>query len=513
MKKLLALVALALAAACGAYLGIGRASAQGSSAKGAQESPAKAVAASRPASSSVEDRIRRVEAGLLPAAYIKGTTPGAPLAERMKFYNIPGVSVAVVNEGRVEWARGYGVKDAVTKEPVTPETLFQAGSISKPVAALAALRLVQDGKLSLDEDVNAKLTTWKVPENEFTKEQKVTLRRLLTHNAGLTVHGFPGYAADAPVPTVVQILNGEKPANTAAIRVDTVPGTIWRYSGGGYTVMQQLVADVSKKPFAEVAKQLVLDPAGMKHSTYEQPLPARLAAQAATAHRAGQPIKGRFHTYPEMAAAGLWTTASDLALLAVELQKALAGASNKIVSKEMAAQMMSRQFQEWGLGPAVEVKNGVVKFSHGGVDEGFEAFWVGYGDGRGAAVMTNGDRGSALATEIVRAVAREYGWDDFHSAEREVAKVDPKIYDAYVGEYEFKINPQLTVVLSFTSEGGKLLAQQQGGPKREWLPSSETEFFSLTTGNRVVFVRDAQGAVAEVVVKQDGTEYRGKKIK
>ncbi|HEY9283527.1 MAG TPA: serine hydrolase [Pyrinomonadaceae bacterium] len=475
--------------------------------------PAAAASSSPAPSPSVEERIRRVEAGLLQAAYVKGTTAALPLAERMKFYRIPGVSVAVVNEGRVEWARGFGVKDAATNEPVTTETLFQAGSISKPVAALAALRLVEDGKLSLDEDVNAKLVTWRVPENEFTKEQKVTLRRLLTHNAGLTVHGFPGYAAGAPVPTVVQILNGEKPANTAAIRVDTVPGRVWRYSGGGYTVMQQLIADVAKKPFAEVAKQLVLDPAGMRHSTYEQPLPARLAAQAATAHRAGVPLKGRFHAYPEMAAAGLWTTPTDLAVLAVELQHALAGKSNKIISKEMAAQMMSRQFQDWGLGPAVEVRGGVVKFSHGGVDEGFEAFWVGYGDGRGAAVMTNGDRGSALANEVLRSIAREYGWDDFKSVERELAKVDPKIYDAYAGDYEIRINPQRTVVISFTAEGGKLLAQQQGSPKREWLPSSETEFFSLTSGNTLRFVRDAEGRVTEVVISQIDGQYTGKKIK
>ena len=503
MKRVLPILPLALLAS------IGCADLARLNVSSAQQPPKPDAAAS----SSVEDRIRRVEAGLMPAAYLKGTTPGAALSERMKFYRIPGVSVAVVNNGRVEWARGFGVKDATTNEPVTNETLFQAGSISKPVAALAALRLVQDGKLSLDEDVNAKLTTWKVPENEFTKEQKVTLRRLLTHNAGLTVHGFPGYAADAAVPTVVQVLNGEKPANTAAIKVDTVPGTIWRYSGGGYTVMQQLVADVAKKPFAEVARQLVLDPAGMRHSTYEQPLPARLAAQAATAHRAGQPIKGRFHTYPEMAAAGLWTTPSDLALLAVELQNALMGKSNKIISKEMAAQMMSRQFQEWGLGPNVEVRNGVVKFAHGGVDEGFEAFWVGYGDGRGAAVMTNGDRGSALANEVLRSIAREYGWDDFKSVEREMAKVDPKIYDAYAGDYEIKVNPTRTVVISFTAEGGKLLTQQQGGPKREWLPSSETEFFSLISGSTLRFVRDAQGAVTEVVFTQVDGRYTGKKIK
>src|SRR5262249_35327693 len=157
--------------------------------------------------SALEERIKRVETGLLPVVVIKGAPPtGTTLAERLEHYKIPGVSIAVVNDGRVEWARAYGLKDATTKEPVTTETLFQAGSISKPVAALAALKLVEQGKLSLDEDVNAKLVSWKLPENEFTKDQKVTLRRLLTHNAGLTVHGFPGYAADAPVPTLVQVL-------------------------------------------------------------------------------------------------------------------------------------------------------------------------------------------------------------------------------------------------------------------------------------------------------------------
>lgn len=472
------------------------------------------VAQAQPSSSSVEERIRRVEAGLVPAVIIKGAaSPAMTLAERMKFYKVPGVSVAVVNGGKVEWARGFGVKDVSTNEPVTTETLFQAGSISKPVAALAALRLVQDGKLSLDEDVNAKLVSWKLPDNEFTKEKKVTLRRLLTHSAGLTVHGFPGYADGATVPTLVQVLNGEKPANTEAIRVETVPGTIWNYSGGGYTIMQQMLIDVAKKPFPDIVKQLVLDPAGMKHSAYDQPLSTARAKDAATAHVNGQPVKGRFHTYPEMAAAGLWTTPTDLAALIIELQKSLAGASNKIISKEMTAQMLSRQFGTWGLGPDVEVRGQIVEFSHGGSDEGFEAFWAGFSDGRGAVVMTNGDRGSALAMEVLRAVAREYGWTEHAPREREIAKVDPKIYESYVGDYEFKINPQLAIVLGVSLEGGKLLVQQNGGQKREWLPASETEFFSLFAGNTLVFVRDAQGLVNELTIKQGGETYTGKRIK
>lgn len=476
-------------------------------------SSAQVVAKAQPASP-VEERIKRIEAGLLPQVVIKGQPlPVMPLAERMKFYRVPGVSVAVVSGGRIEWARGFGVKDVSTNEPVTTETLFQAGSISKPVAALAALRLVQDGKLSLDEDVNAKLVSWKLPDNEFTKEKKVTLRALLTHSAGLTVHGFPGYGDGETVPTLVQVLNGEKPANTAAIRVDTVPGTLWRYSGGGYTIMQQMLVDVVKKPFPDIVKQLVLDPAGMKHSTYEQPLPATRAKDAATAHIGGQPIKGRSHIYPEMAAAGLWTTPTDLATLIIELQKSYAGASNKIISKEMTAQMLTRQFGTWGLGPDVEVRGQTVEFSHGGSDEGFEAFWSGFSDGRGVVVMTNGNRGTGLAMEIIASVAREYGWTEHPLRERELAKVDPKIYEAYVGDFEFKINPQLTIVLGVSLEGGKLLVQQNGGAKREWLPASETEFFSLASPNTLAFVRDAQGAVGEVTIKQGGETFTGKRIK
>jgi len=379
------------------------------------------------------DRIQRIENGLLPPVLIKGRSDAMKLFDRMKYYRVPGVSVAVINNGRIEWARGYGVIEAGGTQPVTSETLFEAGSISKPVAAMAVLRLVEQGKLDLDEDVNQKLVSWKVPENEFTKEKKVTLRGLLSHSAGMTVHGFPGYAADAEVPTLVKVLDGAKPANTAAIRVDTIPGTKWRYSGGGYTVMQQLLVDVTRKSFPDLTRELVLVPMGMKHSTYEQPLPKTLAPSAATAHRNGEKVKGLYHTYPEMAAAGLWTTPSDLALWLIEVQRAVAAQSNKIISTRMANQMVTRQFGDSGLGPALEGQGASTRFGHGGVDEGFEASMIAYVHfGQGAVVMTNGNRGVQLAQEVVRSIAKEYAWLDYLPKEREVARVDPKIYEAYV---------------------------------------------------------------------------------
>ena len=252
-----------------------------------------------------KQHIKEVEAGLLPNVVVKGDPhPGHSLSERMAALHVNGVSVAVIHRGVIEWAQGFGVM-SVGGPPVTPETLFQAGSISKPVAAMAALRQVQEGKLSLDVDVNTLLNSWKLPDAPVAGGKPVTLRELLTHTGGTTVHGFPGYAADAPVPTLVQVLNGEKPANTPAIRIEAAPGSKWNYSGGGYTIMQQVLIDVTKEPFPKLLHDTVLGPIGMTHSTYEQPLPAEMRASAATPYEVdGKPVAAGAHTYPEMAAAG-----------------------------------------------------------------------------------------------------------------------------------------------------------------------------------------------------------------
>ena len=206
--------------------------------------------ASAEASTPDTARIERVLSGLRPPLEVTGRpTVKWTLAERMAYHEVPGVSIAVISGGRVEWARGIGVKEAGKADSITPTTLFQAASISKPVAATGMLRLVERGTLQLDTNVNGYLKSWKVPENKFTTTEKVTLRRIASHTAGLTVHGFPGYSPTDPIPTVVQVLDGAKPANTRPVRVDTTPGAISRYSGGGTTIMQQLLVDVTGKPF------------------------------------------------------------------------------------------------------------------------------------------------------------------------------------------------------------------------------------------------------------------------
>jgi CubicO group peptidase (beta-lactamase class C family) len=336
------------------------------------------------------DHIEAVENSLLQAVVIKGRpVQHTSIAERMKALNVRGVSIAVINNYEIEWAKGYGFADLESKRPVEITTLFQAGSISKPVAAVAAMKMVEEGKLALDQDINTFLTTWKVPDNEFTKDKKVTLREILSHSAGLTVHGFPGYAAGDPLPTLVQVLNGVKPANTPAIRVDVVPGSIWRYSGGGYTIMQLAMIDNNGKPFPEIMRDTVLNQAGMRNSTYENPLPSRLSEVAASGYQPdGKPVPGRYHTYPEMAAAGLWTTASDLARFGIEIQKSREGRSNRILKQATVQEMLTEQKKPYGLGFGMAPN----WFSHGGADEGFQASFGCSLNGKGLVVMTNSDK-------------------------------------------------------------------------------------------------------------------------
>ena len=334
------------------------------------------------------------------------------LPELMKTFNVPGLSIAVIENYKIVDVKAYGVIAPGSSTPVTTKTLFQAGSISKPVAATGALSLVEQGKLSLDENVNNQLTTWKVPENEFTQTEKVTLRRLMSHTAGLTVHGFPGYDVDALVPSIVQVLNGERPANTEPIRVDIVPGTKSRYSGGGVTIEQLMMMNVTGKQFPVLMRDLVLDKIGMTDSSYEQPLPpARAAVTAGGAYADGKPVHGKWHIYPEMAAAGLWTTPTDLAKFAIEIALSKQGKANHILSQKMTQEMLKPVKDEAGLGLFME-KDNPGQFGHNGADEGFQALLTMNADtGNGIALMADSDNGISVMNYVLRRVAKEYTWN------------------------------------------------------------------------------------------------------
>lgn len=448
-----------------------------------------ASAASR--SPEVAAEIARVEAGLLPPIPVEGQK-GWTLAERMERWNVEAVSVAVIEDGELRWARAWGSADREEGIPATTETLFQAGSISKPVAVTAAMRLVEDGTLALDEPINAYLESWKLPENELTRQEPVTARRLISHTAGTTVHGFPGYAPWEEVPTVPQVLDGSPPANTAAVRVDLLPGSRVRYSGGGTTILQLAMTDATGESFPALLKRLVLEPAGMTRSTYENPLPAsRLAEAAAGYRRSGAAVPGKRHTYPEMAAAGLWTTPTELARFALAIQASLRGDPGALLDSATARAMVTPVMDEAGLGFFLIEKGGPVYFSHNGADEGFQAMLVASRDGgHGAAVMVNSDNGTALAQEILRAVATAYGWEGYVDPPVTPVEPTPEALTAYEGR--FAIGPQQVATL-FVEDG------------RLWVHPTLNETSRMVPLGDDVFLYESRGWTLRVSPGEDGT--------
>ena len=457
-------------------------------------------------SAAAQAHIDHVTSGLLPGTVLKSDPhPRHTLAERMAATHVPGVSIAVIHNGVIEWAQGFGVT-RIGGPPVTAATLFQAGSISKPVAALAALRLVQAGKLSLDADVNSVLKSWKLPDDPKANGKPVTLRELLTHTGGTTVHGFPGYASDAPVPTLLQVLNGEKPANTPAIRIEAQPGTRFNYSGGGFTIIQQMLIDVSGQDFPKLLENTVLKPIGMTSSTYRQPLPADRAPLAATPYDgAGKPIPGGAHTYPELAAAGLWTTPSDLARYAIEIELSLQGKANHVLSPETTREMLTPGLEKWGLGIETGGSPQRPFFTHGGVNEGFESLLLAYQTGgEGAIIMTDAQGGSELAAEIMRSIAAEYGWPDYQPTLRSVVTVDPVVLATYAGTYG--IAPSFDLVVTVVD--GHLVTQATNQPSFPLEAESPTKFFPLAFDAELEFVKDAQGNVSTLILRQGGHEVR-----
>ena len=467
--------------------------------------PSAARGQNAPAAEASDAKIDRILSNLTPSLHLKGRPAVmSTLAARMAALKIPAVSIAVTRDSRIEWTRAYGFRDVEEKLPATPETLFQAASISKPVAAAAALHFVDRGVLGLDEDVNAKLSSWKVPENSFTAKQKVTLRRILSHSAGLTVHGFAGYPAGEPLPALRQILDGEPPANSAPIRVNLLPGFRWRYSGGGFTVLQQLLVDVIGRPFPDIMKEIVLDPAGMTESAYAQPLPDRLLSRAAAGYTSdGTPVGGRRHVYPELAAAGLWTTPADLCKFALEIAAARDGRSDKVLSQKTAQAMLTIEKAPSGLGFMLDGMGADVRFSHSGGNAGFLCDLVFFPErGAGMAVMTNSENGSALIAEIERAIAAEYGLPAFRPViEKEIVPMDAAALERFVGNYEIDFEGQKTPVTIAVKDDH--LAATAADSLREIYPESEMSFFAMDLSLSLLFLKDAGGRITGFIV--DGT--------
>ncbi len=439
-------------------------------------------------------QISRVEQGLLPAVQVAGEVVEVALADRMRELGIPGLGIAVFADHRLLWARGYGVADVDTGARVDTGTLFQAASISKSVNALAVLLVAADGELALDRPINEMLVGWKLPDNDLTRASPVTLRRLLGHNAGTTVHGFPGYAPGERVPTLLQILAGEPPANTGPVVVDLAPGTKFRYSGGGTTITQLALTERTRQDYASLLASRVLGPLGMTSSTHAQPLPPERLRRAAAGHGAdGRTIAGKRHTYPEQAAAGLWTTPSDLARFFAEVALARAGRS-KLVPRAVAEAMTTKLVgiegsdDAVGLGVFLSARNGARFFGHGGSNEGFMCDAIASLDGGyGVVLMTNSDSGWRIFGEVERTVFAAHGWA---GADVPIVRVAlaPADRARFVGRYLDGAVPR-----ELAAVGERLVSRELFGPDVELVPVAPELLVVRATGERIA--RDAGGAL------------------
>ena len=448
-----------------------------------------------------------MEQSVTPLVVIQGEQhPPVSLAMRMSQLNVNAVSIAVVRERKLDWARAYGFADKERKIAATPDTLFQAGSISKPLTALAALKRVDAGTLDLDRNVNDYLKSWKLPDNEFMAVHKVTVRNILNHTAGLTVWGFPGYARDAKIPSTVEVLDGK--GNTPAIRVWKQPDLSWRYSGGGYTILQLLLSDQSGMTFPALMHESVLIPLGMNHSTYEQPLPETLRTIAASGYdRNGKKVQGDWHVYPEMAAAGLWTTPRELAKYVIAVQNANLGRTH-FLSPQLVHAMLTPGMNNHGLGPVITADG--LRFGHGGADEGFQAEVTGFLDGRaGVVVMANSDNGGRLAQELILTLGSLYAWPGIKPVERAIADVPIAALERLVGSYALSSGEDNSKPeeLAVTREDASLVVTYKGVKEMTLLPESDVKFFSRDSGREVVFSFDDKTTTMDLGGEQKAVRH------
>lgn len=460
-------------------------------------------------SKEVQVKIKKFESNL--GLWVKIGNQQFTLADRMKSNHVNGVSIALIKDYKIEWAKGYGWADSAEQRPVTTSTLFQAGSISKSLNGVGLLKLVQEGKLNLDSDINIYLKSWKFPYDSLSKGKKITVANLLSHTAGLTVHGFDGYEKGDTIPALIQILNGEKPANNKAIRSMYESSLKSQYSGGGTTISQLILQDVTGQPYDTYMWNNVLNPMGMSNSFYTQPPPADKENLLATGYyNDGKEVKGKYHIYPEQAAAGLWTNPTDLAKYIIETQLSLQGKSNKVFSPEITRLRLTPYVDSSAALGVFIIKKGNEKyFNHSGSDEGFIGEYYGsMENGNGVVVMANTDNWSLLS-EITNSLAAVYNWKDFYKPKiKKVVTVNNEILKSYTGNYKLYRN---TFNVTLEKEG--LVLRLDSKTKYKLYFTSDTDFFMLEmAGSEVKFTKDKNNKVNGFDIDDSGNKMQAVKI-
>jgi CubicO group peptidase (beta-lactamase class C family) len=464
-------------------------------------------------SAEVEVRIKQVEDNMVNQFTIEGQS-NATLKERMTLQKIPGLSVAVINDYKIEWAKGYGWADSSEKRPVTIETLFEPGSISKSLNGVGILRLAQEKKLDLYTDINNYLTTWQFPYDSKSNGKKITIANLLSHTAGLNVHGFEGYGVGALLPTLPQLLDGKPPANSEAIRSEFEPGLKYQYSGGGTTITQLILTEITKQPYDKWMFENVLKPMGMINSSYAQPQPKENQKLMATGYVLGGAVKGKYHIYPEQAAAGLWTTPTDIGKFMIETQLSLKGQSNKVLTQSITQLQLKPYIDSaTGLGIFITDILGEKYFNHPASSEGFcGKYYASYEGGEGVAIFCNSANGGAMIDELINSIARVYKWKGFDKkppliAKKEI-KLEERIADNFIGFYQSG-----NTIFEINKKGDAYYFRNFDEPCRIYF-TSDSSFINLESASEKIFLFDKDQKASGIKRVVSGKVYdTEKKIK
>ena len=456
--------------------------------------------------------VKSVEHGLMRAAYLKGLRPDKlALRDRMPFYRVPGVSLAVIDRNRLEWARAYGEKDVQTHQPLTTDTVFQSGAFSQVVASAAALRLVEQGRLDITREVNRQLVSWQIPED--ARRDKIIPRELMAHAAGLSDQVFSGYMQAEPLPSLAQILDGEKPANSIPVWLPParlVPTQV-QYSESGYIVLQQLLEDVAGLPFPGFIMRTIFQPLKLAGSTFDVPLPEDFRSRTASGHlREGQVVTGLWRNYPESAAKGLWTTPSDFAAFLSDLLQSATVGAGKLLTPETARYFLGPRVENAGFGFFVEGDGDDINFNLRARTRGYTSFMTMYpAKGQGAVIMTNSENGFVLIQEILCALSEAYRWPHYKPEEKTVLRLASETYAQFIGRYE--VRPDY--VLDVTQEDYYLVIRPTGQAATKFYAEGQTLFYSVDPYVRIQFLSDKAGRVKSLVLWQQDFELAAKKTK
>jgi CubicO group peptidase (beta-lactamase class C family)/thioredoxin-related protein len=415
------------------------------------------------------------------------------LSNSMINYNIPGLSLAVINEGKIEWSHTYA-NDNFPEQKLNDSTIFQAASLSKPVTVLAALRMYTAGAIDLDENIQNYLKRFIIPQGKQTDDNPVTFRNIFAHTSGLTAGGYQGYARDFEVPSDIEILKGATGVNSQPIEVLSKPNEILAYSGGGYTLAEVALQDIHNDTFSNLMKTWILDPVGMKHSEFTQPLIVKDSSKIAKGHtQSGKVLDGGWRNHPEQAAGGLWSTSTDLANFLIEIYKAYQG-KNSVFSTSAIKTILNQERDGHIYGFIVDRSNNGFAITHYGGNAGYRTgMTIDLTTGNGLVYLINSDNGAALGNELLLSASKLYRWNHFNRIEVRKENIETTLLKTIVGNY--KCNSEVDLSITFSNTNNQISLHFPNGDEYKLVPivSENLDFIHPNTGIQISFsIKDDQ---------------------